>query len=254
MSKRYDIHWLTEKFENGDGLEFIYFWGHTSKHNNQVDASCFSQWFESSFVVNNITYKTSEHWMMAQKALLFNDQNSFDKIINCDKPGEAKELGRKVLGYDDQKWDEKKFDIVRLGNIHKFNQNPTLAEYLLKTGDKILVEASPVDIIWGIGLSKESSDINNIYCWRGQNLLGFVLMEVRDFLKEFGHFKPIDNFLQAPWAKFPNVDSRDMFWRMGRGEGYLDIFYKYYSELNNREKTIYKLTNPQPYDWPEFYE
>ncbi|MBK9983575.1 MAG: NADAR family protein [Saprospiraceae bacterium] len=188
MKAHYDINWLKTKLESGDTLKYVYFWGHTNKNNERIGKFCFSQWFECPFIVDNITYKTSEHWMMAHKALLFGDKVNFEKIINCNKPGEAKELGRQVSGYDDRVWQENKFEIVKLGNIHKFNQHPPNAEYLLKTDDRILVEASPVDTIWGIGLSQDSKDIDNIYAWRGENLLGFVLMETRDFLKEFGHF------------------------------------------------------------------
>ena len=254
MTSNYNINWLTGRFESGDTLKFIYFWGHTNKYNETVGKFCFSQWFESPFTVDNIKYKTSEHWMMAQKALLFGDRNNFDKIISCVKPGEAKELGRQVLGYDDQIWNEKKFEIVKLGNIHKFNQNPDFAEYLLQTDNRILVEASPVDTIWGIGLSTESKDIDNIYAWRGQNLLGFVLMETRDFLKEFGHFKSLDNTLLPPWRQFENIESNDMFWRMGKGEDYLTKFFKYYLALDDREKSIYRLTNSSPYEWTGFYD
>jgi len=254
MKKHYDINWLTEKFESGEVLKYVFFWGHTNKYNEEAGKFCFSQWFESPFIVNDIVFKTSEHWMMAQKALLFEDRNVFDKIINCNKPGEAKELGRQVLNYDDQVWNERKFDIVKLGNIHKFNQNPLFAAYLLKTENRILVEASPLDRIWGIGLSQDSSDIENIYAWPGQNLLGFVLMEVRDFLKEFGHFKTLEQAIQPPWIKFSTVNSEDMFWRMGQGEDYLTAFSQYYFNLTDREKLIYHLTNPEPYGWDGFYD
>jgi ribA/ribD-fused uncharacterized protein len=254
MVIHYDINWLREKLKNGDTLKYIFFWGHANKYNEEVGKFCFSQWFECSFTVDSITYKTAEHWMMAHKALLFNDRNIFEKIINCDKPGEAKELGRQVLGYNELIWNESKFNIVKLGNIHKFNQHPNLANYLLKTENRILVEASPVDPIWGIGLSQDSNDIGNIYTWRGQNLLGFALMMARDFLKEFGHFKPLDDSFQAPWSKFPTIESTDTFWRMGRGKDYLERFNQYYYKLSEREKVIYKLTNPQPYAWTGFYD
>ena len=253
MTTHYNIKWLIERFESGDTLKFVYFWGHANKHNEQVGKFCFSQWYESQFTVDNITYKTSEHWMMAHKALLFDDRISFEKIIHSNKPGEAKEIGRQVLNYDDDIWNAKKFDIVKLGNIHKFNQHPEFADYLLKTESRILVEASPVDTIWGIGLAQDSKDIDNIYAWRGQNLLGFVLMEVRNFLKEFGLFKPVDKTIQTPWIKYPNISSVDMFWRMGKGEEYLMNFFKDFFTLSDREKTIYKLTNPAPYDWTDFY-
>lgn len=254
MPTHYDINWLTERFENGEPVKFIYFWGHTKKSNETVGKFCFSQWSECSFTVNRIVYKTAEHWMMAHKALLFGDKYNFDRIINCNKPGEAKDIGRQVLGYDEQTWNDNKFEIVKLGNIHKFNQNKAFCDYLLNTENRILVEASPVDTIWGIGLSQDSQDIDNIYAWRGLNLLGFALMEVRDFLKVFGSFNPLLNSIQPPWAQFSNISSNDIFWRIGQGEKYLMHFKTYYAGLNERDKTIYKLTHPQPYQWINFYD
>ncbi|ULT26911.1 NADAR family protein [Sphingobacterium sp. E70] len=250
---QYNIKWLKERFENGDMFKFIFFWGHSNNQHQGVGKFIFSQWYESAFTVDNITYKTAEHWMMAHKALLFGDKKNFEKIINCHKPGEAKDLGRQVIGYDDQIWNERKFEIVKLGNIHKFNQHPELAAYMLNTESRILVEASPVDDIWGIGMSQDDSDIENIYCWRGQNLLGFALMEVRDLLNQFGHFEPLENALLTPWSKFPDKDAMDMFWKMGAGEEYIVEFSNYYDNLNEREKTIFQLTNPQPYQWLGFY-
>ncbi|RYD82449.1 MAG: NADAR family protein [Sphingobacteriales bacterium] len=253
MKSKYNINWLLEKYESGENLKFIYFWGNTKK-SGEIDKSCFSQWYESSFELENVNYKTAEHWMMAQKAHLFNDIKAFDKIINCKKPGEAKEIGRNVLNYNEGIWNETKFEIVKTGNIHKFNQNSELAEYLLKTADRILVEASPVDTVWGIGLSQDNPDINNIYVWRGENLLGFVLMEVRDFITKFGFFEPIKNTFLPPWLKFPNIYPEDLFWRMGKGEDYIFSFSKFYLALNEKEKIIYKLTFPQPFIWKEFYD
>lgn len=186
QGNHYDIKWLTEEYEKGTPLKFLFFWGHTAKLNEGVGKECLSQWYYSPFTVNNIEYKTAEHWMMAQKALLFGDNNTFEKIIQCEKPGEAKELGRQVQGFDEQLWNERRFDIVKLGNIHKFNQHKSLGDFLLNSNERVLVEASPVDTIWGIGLSKDDNDSENIYAWRGLNLLGFALMEVREFLSEFG--------------------------------------------------------------------
>ncbi|WP_437922118.1 NADAR family protein [Sphingobacterium sp. LRF_L2] len=102
MKTHYDIDWLLQKYESDDTLKFIFFWGHINKYNEEVGKSCFSQWFPSPFVVDDITYKTAEHWMMASKALLFGDQDTFEKIIRCDKPGEAKELETVgILGWMD---------------------------------------------------------------------------------------------------------------------------------------------------------
>ncbi len=254
MKQHYNIKWLTEKIESGDSLKYLYFWGHTKKQDQEVGNFCFSQWYESSFEINGLTYKTTEHWMMAQKALLFGNKDIFEQIIDCEKPGEAKELGRQVIGFDEITWKENRFNIVRIGNIHKFNQNRDLGEYLLKTGNRILVEASPVDTIWGIGLTKDSKDIDNIYAWRGLNLLGFVLMETRDFLDEFGFFSELTNGLIAPWFKFPDIEYNDMFWRMGKGEQFMTKFAKSYHSLTEKEQTIFKLTNPEPYNWNGFYD
>ena len=253
MTQHYDIQWLTDTFENGTAIDFLFFWGHTNKFNEAAGKFCFSQWYPAPFTVDGVEYKTAEHWMMAQKALLFDDEKSFDKIIASKTPAEAKKLGRLVLRFDEIVWNAKGFDIVKQGNIHKFNQHPAFAEYLLGTGEKVLVEASPVDTIWGIGLSMESEYIKNIYSWRGLNLLGFVLMEVRDFLKSFGRFEVLKNAMLPPWKKYPNIHPIDMFWRMGGGEGYVIDFGKYYAALDEHSKTIYKLTYPTSFEWNNFY-
>lgn len=185
MTSIYNINWLKEKFDRGEPIKYLFFWGHTQSGNN-IDKSCFSQWYEAPFVADNKTYKTAEHWMMAHKALLFGDDKAFQKIIAAKTPGEAKALGRTVEGFNDDEWNRHRYEIVKQGNLHKFKQHKALSDYLLKTGDKVIVEASPVDPVWGIGLSQDSSNANNPHSWRGLNLLGFALMEVRDILKEPG--------------------------------------------------------------------
>ncbi len=253
MALHYDLKWITEKFDRGDNIEFQFFWGHTNKEANVVNKSCLSQWFESSFVVESVTYLTAEHWMMAQKAILFDDWKSYEKIIHCTNTANAKELGRFVLGFDEITWNKTKFDIVKIGNIHKFNQNKALGSFLIDTHDKVLVEASPSDTVWGIGLSQEEPGCDNIHSWQGQNLLGFALMEVRDFLNDFGFFNPLDAPILPPWIRFPGISPYDMFWRMGGGEDYISIFSGYYNALSERDKTVLKLTHPQPWDW-NFYD
>ncbi len=196
MKQQYSNQWILEKYENGENLKFLYFWGHTNKYDEAIGKFCFSQWYTSPFRVNDITYPTAEHWMMASKALLFSDKEIFEKIIKSETPKEAKDLGRQVAGYDEKIWNEHKYDIVRLGNIHKFSQHRDCADYLLKTDNKIIVEASPVDTIWGIGLSQDSKDIDNPHNWRGENLLGFALMETRDFLKNSGDISELQEAFQ----------------------------------------------------------
>lgn len=254
MEQRYSMDWLLQSFEHGDPLKFIYFWGHTRASEEEVDKSCFSQWYPAPFEVNGHMFKTAEHWMMAQKARLFGDEAVFHKILSCEKPGEAKELGRQVLHYDEDTWKEHRYDIVRAGNIHKFNQHPELASYLLATDKRVLVEASPVDAIWGIGLSKDSAQIDNLYAWRGLNLLGFALMEARDFLKSFGLFKPLDKVIAPPWDAYPGKDPYDMFWQMGDGDEYMMNFSRFYNALSSRDKTIYAMTYRAPVAWMSFYE
>lgn len=163
--------------------KYVFFWGHQPSKDGTITKTCFSQWWISPFVVEGITYKTAEHWMMAKKAELFNDQEVLEKIIQANSPAEAKKLGREVRNYVDSLWLKNRFEIVKQGNFHKFSQNPDLKEFLINTKERILVEASPVDSIWGIGMATDHKDNNNPEKWRGLNLLGFALMEVRDELK-----------------------------------------------------------------------
>lgn len=143
-----------------------------------------SQWRHSEFIVSGIKYRTAEHWMMAGKARLFNDSETLKEILESKTPSEAKDLGRLVEGFDLEVWNEHCFDIVVQGNLHKFTQNPVLREHLMNTGSHILVEASPFDAIWGIGLAQDHPDADNPGKWKGQNLLGMALMKVRAVLSE----------------------------------------------------------------------
>lgn len=120
--------------------------------------------------------------MMYHKAILSGDIVSSEKILKTVSPAEAKLLGRKVTGFDVALWDKKKFDVVVNGNIAKFSQNKELSEFLINTGECVLVEASPVDRIWGIGLAQDNPASENPNSWNGLNLLGFALMKVREQL------------------------------------------------------------------------
>ncbi|MBK8624503.1 MAG: NADAR family protein [Saprospiraceae bacterium] len=177
---KYDINYCKNQKEN---KEFIFFWGHRPSKDGTITKTCFSQWWQSSFEVENKVFKTAEHWMMAQKALLFNDMEIFDQILKSNTPEEAKKLGRLVSNYNEDIWVQNRYEIVLMGNQYKFEQNPDLKTFLIETGDKILVEASPVDPVWGIGLASDHEDAINPSKWQGLNLLGFALMEVRDYLK-----------------------------------------------------------------------
>jgi ribA/ribD-fused uncharacterized protein len=164
--------------------KFLFFWGHQKSKDGSITKTCFSQWWESPFTVNGVVYKTSEHWMMAKKAELFGDKEMVAKIVAAKSPAEAKDLGRQVKNFNESIWNEKRFEIVVEGNFHKFSQNEELKAFLVDTKKRILVEASPVDKIWGIGLTAESDKAENPLQWNGLNLLGFALMEVRDLLND----------------------------------------------------------------------
>ena len=179
---KYDLDWVRQQYDTGLRLKYIFFWGHHPQRNGQVGKSCLSQWWPSVFIVDDLSYGSAEHWMMAEKARLFNDQTALQKILDSSSPAEAKKWGRTVRGFEEKAWNTHRYDIVKTGNLHKFRQHPDLWEYLQNTASRILVEASPDDTIWGIGMKEGDADIENPYTWQGSNLLGFALMEVRDEL------------------------------------------------------------------------
>jgi ribA/ribD-fused uncharacterized protein len=166
---------------HGNKVKYIFFWEHT-KPKSGVSKSCFSQWYDSPFESEGNHFMTAEHFMMYQKAVLFNDDQASQRLLAANNPGEAKAIGREVIGFNPQIWELNRFDIVVAANMAKFSSHPELKDFLLNTGDRILVEASPVDAIWGIGLAEDDPACENPNLWKGENLLGFALMVVRDQL------------------------------------------------------------------------
>jgi ribA/ribD-fused uncharacterized protein len=160
------------------------FWGHQPSKDGTITKSCFSQWWQQDFKECGITYKSAEHYMMAKKAELFSDAEILEAILACNSPAEAKKLGREVRGYNEELWLQRRYPIVLQGNYLKFSQNKSLKDFLLTTGVRVLVEASPVDGIWGIGMTADNPDAEHPDKWYGLNLLGFALMEVRDMLQD----------------------------------------------------------------------
>ncbi len=181
---KYNIEWVKEQYDSHPNLKYIFFWGHRPNPDGSIGKSCFSQWWESPFEHENLTFKTAEHWMMCQKAVLFDDMEIAARIPDVRTPAEAKKLGRQVKNFDEALWMKHRNEIVIQGNYLKFNQHEDLCDFLLKTGTRVLVEASPVDNIWGIGLPQDADNIRDPHTWEGLNLLGFALMEVRDRLSE----------------------------------------------------------------------
>lgn len=143
------------------------------------DADVFSQWYPSPFTAAGVTFPTAEHYMMYKKAMAFDDKEIANKILTAKYPKEVKELGRKVKNFDEAHWDAVKESVVTLGSILKFNSSEKLMNTLLDTGDLILVEASPYDKIWGIGLEEMDPRVLDESKWQGQNLLGICLMNAR---------------------------------------------------------------------------
>jgi ribA/ribD-fused uncharacterized protein len=182
ISAARDVQALRACMAQGLEPRFLFFWGHQAPKDGQVGKSCFSQWYEAPFTTGGQRYGTAEHFMMAEKARLFGDEEIRRRILHLRTPGEAKKLGREIAGFDEPTWVRERFGVVVAANLQKFGQNPALRDFLVQTGDRVLVEASPVDSIWGIGLAGDHADAALPDRWPGLNLLGFALMEVRERL------------------------------------------------------------------------
>ncbi|MFC6023580.1 NADAR family protein [Plantactinospora solaniradicis] len=168
----------------GQRLRFLFFWGHRPERDGGVGAGCLSQWWPAPFTADGHEFPTAEHYMMWRKATLFDDYPIAERILVAPHPHAAKTLGSQVAGFDQRAWNEHRLPIVVSGNLAKFGQHPALQTFLLGTGRRILVEASPVDRVRGIGCAHDDPAAKQPDRWRGLNLLGFALMQVREALKE----------------------------------------------------------------------
>lgn len=178
----YTLDFLQQEYQRGNRYKFLFFWGHTPSADGSIRESCLSQWWDQEFRLDGITYSCSEQYMMAEKARLFNDGEMLKKIMETKYPKEMKAYGRAVQNFNPVIWEENCYEIVKRASKAKFSQNPELLEFLFTTGKRILVEASPRDRIWGIGMGKSNPDAENPIKWRGKNLLGFALTQARDEL------------------------------------------------------------------------
>lgn len=174
-----DVESLREAVRRGLRPDYLFFWGHTAQDPRALGKECLSQWYPAAFTIDGVSYATAEHFMMAAKARLFGDAKAEASILRASSPGEAKKLGRQVAGFDEAAWKERRFDLVVQGNVAKFSQNEELRRFLLGTRERVLVEASPTDTIWGIGLAANDARAADPETWRGLNLLGFALMVAR---------------------------------------------------------------------------
>ncbi|WP_030486984.1 NADAR family protein [Micromonospora chokoriensis] len=177
---------LTAAQAQGHRVRFLFFWGHQPEPDGGVGAGCLSQWWPAAFTIDELRFATAEHYMMWRKATLFGDRAVAEKILAAPHPHAAKALGGRVAGFDQQTWNEHRSAIVVAGNLAKFDQHPALRAFLLATRQRVLVEASPVDRIWGIGLNRDDPAASDPGSWRGLNLLGFALMQVREVLRDQG--------------------------------------------------------------------
>jgi len=180
---KYHHEWLL-KHQQDRRIRIIFFWSHEAPRDGSISKNCFSQWWKAAFIVDGLEYKTAEHWMMAGKARLFNDEIALRKILAVKTAAEAKKLGREVFNFVPSIWEEQKYPLVVQGNLYKFSAHPALSTFLLSTGEHIIAEASPADNVWGIGLAADHPDAGYPEKWKGENLLGYALMEVRDLLKQ----------------------------------------------------------------------
>ncbi len=151
--------------------KFTFFWRTNSP---------FSQWHPCKFVIDEIKFNSAEQYMMFKKALLFKDDEIAEKILASSQAPEQKALGRQVKGFDKTIWESECKNIVYDANYAKFTQNPKLKEKLLETEGTTIVEASPYDCIWGIGLGEEDPEHFDRSKWKGKNWLGEILTQVRD--------------------------------------------------------------------------
>ncbi|MET9826112.1 MULTISPECIES: NADAR family protein [Streptomyces] len=175
---------LVGRARAGERIKYLCFWGHRPLPDGRLGPTCLSQWWPSPFTVAGVRYATAEHWMMAGKARLFDDAEAERRVLAAGHPAGAKKAGRLVRGFDEAVWERERFRIVVEGSVHKFASDPALRAFLLNTGDRVLVEASPVDRVWGIGLAADDAAATDPERWRGPNLLGFALMAARERLRE----------------------------------------------------------------------
>lgn len=147
----------------------------------------FSQWESAEFEIDGITYNCAEQYMMACKAKLFGDEDTLASIMEAEHPRDQKKLGRRVNNFDAEQWNSRAWDIVYDGNYAKFTQNSEFLEKLMATRGTTLVEASPYDCIWGIGMAEGDKGIEDRDNWRGTNWLGEVLTNLREDLINEGY-------------------------------------------------------------------
>ena len=218
--RRYNIQWLIDQVAKGAALKYVTFWKADDGEENNI----FSQWYRGKpFVINGRSYATAEQYMMSEKALLFNDLDMYQMIMNEPDPDRCKKLGRQVNGFVGHIWNEAFPEIIFHGNLGKLQSDIEIVDALLRTGDAVLIEASPYDDIYGAGMKKD--DLLNPdgtlktlpQNWhmknserQAENNLGFILMGIRDLFRELmGCEDGSDTILEkSDTDESPNLDER----------------------------------------------
>ena len=152
--------------------KFVFFWD-----------GIYSQWTPDKIQIDRTYFSSCEQYMMYSKAKLFGDHEAEREIMYSKSPMEQKEIGRRIKNFDRDVWDRHCAAIVYRGNYAKFSGNLFLKKELLDTGNRIIVEASPYDKIWGIGMGEDEKGIEDPANWKGLNLLGQIIMNVREVLR-----------------------------------------------------------------------
>jgi len=151
---------------------FLFFWG-----------GVFSQWYTHDMEIDGVVYSCCEQYMMAEKARLFGDAEALEAILKTKDPRKQKAYGRAVKNFNADIWERICRGIVFKANLAKFS-DPNLKALLMDTGSEEIVEASPYDKIWGIGLGEDDPDALDKSKWKGLNWLGEEIMKVREALKQ----------------------------------------------------------------------
>ena len=151
-------------------------------HNPNEENGYLSNWYPSPFTVEKKNFSSMEQFMMYRKAICFGDEAVAKNILSTDDASQIKALGRQVKNYDEHIWNGIRQIVVYKGLLAKFSQNKNLKDRLKFTGEAILAECAVKDLIWGVGLSMKDPDRLDKTKWKGQNLLGYTLMMVREYL------------------------------------------------------------------------
>ena len=182
-SRIYDRDALIEAIASGWQPKYVFFWGHTP-NGSGVGKHVLSQWWPARFTVDGDTYISAEHYMMAEKARLFGDEETRSSILATSKPGAARRWAAPCAASTRNVGSGIASTSSSEPAVRSSGRTPMLAAYLAETGDKVLVEASPVDRVWGIGLAADDPRAERPAEWQGLNLLGFALMRARTMLAE----------------------------------------------------------------------